>query len=138
MRSLILTLLVQWLEPVVRHDMPALAQQQRLGEPIGTIGDAVLRTLQQLKGEGDNPNPDHCELIAKEADAMPHTRTLYFFDELSRKAQERARDWYRSLGVLEDIEANLAEKHDYQLSNAYVDEKITKHEYEFTVDGEKA
>ncbi len=73
MRSLILTLLEQWLErkPETAHQVAhrlletwmsedrqanpdhceLIVKEQ--GEPLETIGDAVLRTLQQIKGESE-------------------------------------------------------------------------------------
>ena len=55
------------------------------------------------------------------------TTNVYLYDELTERAQEQARDWYR-----------LLQQDKYQLSDEDVEEKIRCNEYEFTEDGKRA
>lgn len=88
---------------------------------------------------------------------MPHdetvTRTLYYFEELSEKAKEEAREWYREGALDYELVDNLIEaltdfnswifkslekEYEYLMSDESVDESIKANEYEFTEDGERA
>ena len=81
---------------------------------------------------------------------MPYTRCkeVFYFDELSDKAKEQARDWYRQgfdYDRLEEtlrdfnrwIYTSLRDEYEYLTADEQVDESIRENEYEFTEDGNR-